>query len=126
MVGSSFLTGLVRATIPTKGNRRPKNKKAITRKAALATLEQLETRTLFSGGDFSLDFVASAPFTYNHVTGGGAFDDRTIGKTSDVVESLEGGDFKCGDIVTYLVQISVASGAVGAQTVDLNFEFLSD
>ena len=32
-----------------------------------------------NGGDFKLDFIAAAPFTYDHATGGGAFDDRTIG-----------------------------------------------
>ena len=30
---------------------------------------------LASGGDFSLDFAAAAPQTYNHATGGGAFND---------------------------------------------------
>ena len=87
--------------------------------------ERLEPRRLFDGGDFSLDFVAAAPFTYDHTTGGGSFDDRTIGKTNDVVESLEGGDFACDDIVSYLVEINVDSGAVGAQTIELDFEFLS-
>jgi hypothetical protein len=90
------------------------------------SLERLERRQLLSGGDFSLDFVAAAPFTYDHATGGGAFDDRTIGKNLDVVESLEGGDFTCGDIVTYLVAINVDDGAVGAQTIELDFEFLAD
>jgi uncharacterized repeat protein (TIGR01451 family) len=89
-------------------------------------VERLEDRWVPTGGDFSLDFVAAAPFTYHHSTGGGAFDDRTIGKTFDVVESLQGGDFSCGDTVTYLVQISVAPGAVGAQTIELDFRFLSD
>src|SRR5262245_51867418 len=27
-----------------------------------------------NGGDFKLDFIAAAPFTYDHATGGGAFD----------------------------------------------------
>ncbi|MBB6611285.1 hypothetical protein H7F15_09575 [Pontibacter sp. Tf4] len=80
----------------------------------------------YDGGDFSLDFVAAAPYTYNHATGGGAFDDRTIGVNNDVVESLEGGDFTCGDIVTFLTQITVADDAVGAQTIELDYEFLAD
>jgi len=74
-----------------------------------------------AGGDFSLDFTASAPFTYDHSTGGGAFDDRTIGKDKDVVESLEGGDFFCGDKVSFLTQISVDAGASGSQDIDLTF-----
>jgi len=93
---------------------------------SLVRVEQLESRRMFDGGDFSLDFVAAAPFTYDHATGGGAFDDRTIGKEDDVVEQLEGGDFACGDIVTYLVEVSVDEGATGVQTIELDFEFLSD
>ncbi|MEJ8758051.1 T9SS type A sorting domain-containing protein [Pontibacter sp. H259] len=80
----------------------------------------------YDGGDFSLDFVASAPLTYDHTTGGGAYDDRTIGRDDDVVESLEGGDFTCGDIVTFLTQITVANDAVGAQTIELDYSFLAD
>ena len=65
-----------------------------------------------SGGDVSLDFVAAGPFTYNHATGLGSppqfgYDNRTISKTNGVVESLEGGDFECGDLVTFFVQVKV-------------------
>jgi hypothetical protein len=77
------------------------------------------------GGDFSLDFVASGPSTYLHTAGGGAYDDRTIGKDLDVVESLEGGDFKCGDRVSYLTAIRVASTATGTQTIKLDYSFLA-
>jgi hypothetical protein len=38
---------------------------------------------------------ASAPHTYNHLTGGGAINDQTVGRDFDVVSSLEGDDFKC-------------------------------
>lgn len=78
------------------------------------------------GGDFSLDFTAAAPYTYDHSTGGGAFNDRTVGVTSDIVESLEGGDFRCGDIVTYLTQIVVDAGAAGAQIIEIDYEFLGN
>ncbi len=77
------------------------------------------------GGDFSLDFVASAPLTYNHQTGGGFYDDRTIGRDKDVVESLEGGDFSCGDYVTYLTKITVSATAIGSQTIELDYSFLA-
>lgn len=50
-----------------------------------------------------LDFCGAAPFTYDHATGGGAYNDRSIGRWKDVVESLEGGDFKCGDYASYFV-----------------------
>src|SRR5215475_886879 len=83
----------------------------------------LTGKAIAAGGDFSLDFVASAPLTYNHLTGGGAFDDGTIGRNKDVVESLEGGDFACGDWVTHLTQIKVASGAAGSQSIRLRYTF---
>jgi len=72
------------------------------------------------GGDFHLDFVAANPSSYDHLTGGGEYNN---GKNPSVVESLEGGDFACGDIVTFLTQISVDGGAAGSQTIRLNFEF---
>jgi uncharacterized repeat protein (TIGR01451 family) len=80
------------------------------------------------GGDYSLDFVAAAPFTYDHAVGGGAFNDRTIGKSADVVESLEGGDFVCADIVTYFTQITVDDLGDGrdphtTETIELSYAF---
>lgn len=80
------------------------------------------------GGDFAaVDFAAAAPYTYNHDTGGGAYDDGTIGKTNDVVESLEGGDFACGDIVTYFLAIDVeATPAEARQTAQFQLGFLAD
>lgn len=80
----------------------------------------------FVGGDFSLDFVASAPLTYNHATGGGFYNDRTIGRDQDVVESLEGGDFTCGDHVSYLTAIKVSKTATSQnQTIELDYSFLA-
>jgi len=84
-----------------------------------------------ASGDFSIDFVASAPYSYDHLTGGGAYDDRTVGTTSgDIVESLEGGDFACGDIVTYLAAVSVdntaGANADEPQTIEMDFSFLMD
>lgn len=84
-----------------------------------------------ASGDFSIDFVAAAPYSYNHLTGGGAYDDRTIGTTTgDVVESLEGADFACGDIVTYLAAVTVDDVATAdtdaPQTIEMDFSFLMD
>ena len=76
-----------------------------------------------AGGDFSLDFTAAAPLTYNHLTGGGTYDLREVGRDKDIVESLEGGDFACGDTVSFLTQIRVDAGAIGSQTIRLRFEF---
>ena len=78
---------------------------------------------LAAGGDFSLDFTAAAPLTYNHLTGGGTYNQRQVGRDKDIVESLEGGDFACGDTVTVLTQIVVDAGADGAQTIRLRFDF---
>ena len=75
------------------------------------------------GGDFQLDFTAAAPLTYDHTTGGGAYDQRAVGRDKDIVESLEGGDFACGDTVTYLTQIRVDAGAAGSQSITMLFEF---
>jgi hypothetical protein len=82
-------------------------------------------KKVVNGGDFSLDLAASAPLSYVHSVGGGAWDDKTIGRNADVVESLEGGDFKCGDRVTYLTQITVGATAVGSQTIAINYAFLA-
>jgi len=79
-----------------------------------------------NGGDFSLDLTAAAPYTYDHTIGGGAYNDRTVGKNDDIVESLEGSDFSCGDTVTYLTHVTVDPGATGAQTIELDYEFLAD
>ncbi|HSI90708.1 MAG TPA: T9SS type A sorting domain-containing protein, partial [Adhaeribacter sp.] len=84
-----------------------------------------QNKQIMVGGDFSIDFVAAAPYTYNHKDGGGAFDDRTIGKDKDVVESLEGGDFDCYDYVTYLTKITVSPNAIGSQTIELDYSFLA-
>ena len=79
------------------------------------------------GGDVNLDFVAAGPFTYDHDTGLGAYpdfgyNDRTISKDSGVVESLEGGDFECGDLVTFFVEVEVEEGAgEGSIALDLSF-----
>jgi uncharacterized repeat protein (TIGR01451 family) len=79
------------------------------------------------GGDVNLDFVAAGPFTYDHSTGLGThpqfgYDNRTISKTNGVVESLEGGDFECDDLVTFFVQVEVEEGAgTGDVALDLSF-----
>ncbi len=77
------------------------------------------------GGDVSLDYVAAGPFTYNHATGLGTyptfgFNDRTIDPNDGVVESLESGDFACGDHVTFFTQIAIEDGADGPGTVQLH------
>ncbi len=77
-----------------------------------------------AGSDFSIDFAAAAPQIYDHDTGGGAFEDRTI--NLDAVESLEGGDFAVGDIVSYYFNVVVDPNAVDqfAQTIEIDVSFL--
>ena len=90
--------------------------------AAPAAAQQLD------GGDIDLDFVAAGPFTYDHSTGLGTnppfgYNNRQISKNNGVVESLESGDFACGDLVTFFTQVSVDDGAAGSGTVVLNYTF---
>ena len=77
-----------------------------------------------AGSDFSIDFAAAAPQIYDHDTGGGAFEDKTI--NVDAVESLEGGDFAVGDIVSYYFNVVVAPDAVDRdpQTIEIDVSFL--
>ena len=77
-----------------------------------------------SGGDVSLDYVAAGPGTYDHDTGvGGAYNDRTIDKNTGVVESLEGGDFACNDLVVFFTRVAIDAGAAGSGTVQLDFQW---
>jgi protocatechuate 3,4-dioxygenase beta subunit len=77
-----------------------------------------------SGGDFTIDFAAAAPQIYDHDTGGGAYEDKTI--NVDAVESLEGGDFAVGDIVSYYFNVNVKPDAVDRfpQTIEVDVSFL--
>lgn len=52
--------------------------------------------TYSTANDLSnIRIYASAPLTYTHEVGGGAINDQTVGRSDDIVSSLEGGDFKC-------------------------------
>ncbi|HJR18884.1 MAG TPA: hypothetical protein VJ922_04115, partial [Actinomycetota bacterium] len=99
----------------------------LTTMVIMAALSAMAPAAMADGGDFSLDFVAAGPFTYDHDTGvGGEFADRTISKTDGVVESLEGGDFECGDKVVYFTEITVAADATGEQDIELDYGFLAE
>ena len=94
---------------------------ATTLAFSMAVLFSLGQAGYADGGNFSMDFTAAEPSSYNHSTGGGSYNFRNV--NTDIVESLEGGDFACGDTVTFLTQITVDAGATGAQTIRLHFEF---
>ncbi len=54
-----------------------------------------------------------------------------VGGVGDIVESLEGGDFACGDTITYLTQIrrdGIFDPALVDQpeTLELRYSFLAD
>jgi SdrD B-like domain/Prealbumin-like fold domain/RTX calcium-binding nonapeptide repeat (4 copies) len=79
-----------------------------------------------SAGDFKLDFAAAAPYTYDHWVGGGSWEDKTIGRAKDVVESLEGGDFKSGQLVSYFLEIDTnASATEQNQAIQVKLGFLA-
>jgi uncharacterized repeat protein (TIGR01451 family) len=116
-------------------SRRALTRRAFSLVAAISTIVALLAASAAApanaaSGDFSIDFAAAAPETYDHQTGGGAFDDRTVGVADDIVESLEGGDFACGDIVTYLTQVVVddvkSADDDAPQTIEMDLVFLAD
>lgn len=76
--------------------------------------------------DISLDFTAAAPLSYDHATGGGAYDNRSVGRDRDVVESLAGTDFACDDVVTFLTRIDTGASVVSGSVMELSFEHLAD
>ncbi len=86
----------------------------------------------FNPTDVSVDLVAAGPFTYDHLTLVGTdplprFGSRNISKTNGVVESLEGGDFACGDLVIFYGQVVIRAGATGSNgTVQLDMSFLTE
>jgi hypothetical protein len=82
------------------------------------------------GGDFSLDFVAAAPNDYDHTTspaqelvaGELEFDARAL--NTHIVESLQGGDFDCGDTIVFFTEITVDDNVTAAsQTIDIHYDF---
>jgi uncharacterized repeat protein (TIGR01451 family) len=73
----------------------------------------------------SIDFAGAEPTTYSHVTGGGAWNSGT--PNVDIARSLEGEDFACKDVVSYLTKITVPNSpavqALGLMTFQLKYSF---
>jgi hypothetical protein len=89
------------------------------------------TTTFTDASNYSITLDAANPFSYNHATGGGAWNSGKVGVTpppngDDVVSSLEGGEFKCGDHVTFLTKISANNTIVGPHTLQLTYTFTLD
>jgi hypothetical protein len=89
----------------------------------------LPVPSAFAGGnDFDLDFAAAAPQTYNHRTGGGFWNDGTIGQ--DIVNSLatapSKSTFQCGQIVSFLTLIGLDPSAPGPKSIQVLWKFGAD
>lgn len=73
----------------------------------------------------SIDFAGAEPTSYSHVTGGGKWGLGTIG--TNIVRSLEGSSFACGDKVSFLTRVDVANSLalrnLGAMTLEMKFSF---
>ena len=92
--------------------------------AALGTTSPAFAQGKPPGDYFEIDFTAAAPLSYNHLTGGGAYD--TGQSNIDTVQSLEGRDFGCGDIVSFMTKITMKDGEsvqYGNTTVRLRYSF---
>ncbi|MBI3648217.1 MAG: DUF11 domain-containing protein, partial [Actinobacteria bacterium] len=120
----AFGIGQTGAVFAAGGTSRPDDgTNRLTDARSQTPLAKTQTSSGLTGGDVSLDYVAAGPGTYDHQTGlGGAYDDRTIDPNTGVVESLEGGDFSCGDLVVFFTAIKVDQGA-GSGDVLLGFKW---
>ena len=75
-----------------------------------------------------IDQAAAEPTSYNHATGGGAWNAGT--QNVNIRKSLEGEDFVCNDFISYLTKMTVPNTddlkALGAMTFDLNYSIGMD
>lgn len=102
-----------------------KNRVIITITAFITFFAQLwfavGARADLSGIKF--DFMAAVATSYDHATGGGAWNAGQIG--TNIVGELEGDSFACGDHVSYLTKISAPNvsdvAAYGAMTIDMKY-----
>ena len=89
----------------------------------MSLLMAIPSKAQVSG--ISIDFAAAEPTTYSHLTGGGKWNGGTV--NVDIERSLEGEDFACRDVVSYLTKINVANTpaliALGAMTLELKYSF---
>ena len=76
----------------------------------------------------SITLAAAEPTTYNHETGGGSWGQGR--ENIDIRKSLEGENFACNDMVTYLTRVTAPNNsdlqANGAMTLDLNYSISMD
>lgn len=76
----------------------------------------------------SMSLAAAEPTTYSHETGGGFWGNGR--ENIEIRRSLEGENFACNDMVTYLTKVSVPNNpalvANGVMTLDLNYSISMD
>ena len=88
----------------------------------------LITQAKAQANGISLTLGASEPTSYNHSTGGGQWN---LGRQNvDIRYSLEGEDFECSELVSYLMRVQVpkttANDALGLMTLDMNYSISMD
>ena len=71
----------------------------------------------------AVKFGAPVHSTYDHKTGGGAYNN---GATTYVKGELQGTDFACGDITSYIVVLNTDATAAADVTAELVFDFTGD
>jgi hypothetical protein len=74
----------------------------------------LPTSVKAASTDFSvIDFVGAAPASYDHLLGGGAYGfNAATGSSPTGLATLDAHNFKCGDWVSYLVQLRVRTAPI--------------
>lgn len=71
----------------------------------------------------NVSFRAPVHTSYDHQSGGGAWND---GSTTWVKGELQGTDYKCGDIATFLFQLVTTSEVAGPISVQTMLEYTAD
>jgi len=87
---------------------------AVSALSPLVTAPQM-TLAAPNGSDIDVKWYGAEPSSYNHTDGSG-------GDSSNVVTSLQGGDFACGDHVIFFAVVEISDTATaGASTGVFNF-----
>ena len=80
------------------------------------------------GPGVALTLAAANPETYDHSIGGGQW--NTGRKNIDILETLEGKDFACEEIVSYLMKVEAPNteylASLGEMTLDMNYSITMD
>ncbi len=98
--------------------------------AGLVSASYVPGDALAATTDFTVvDMVYATPVTYDHRTGGGAYNTRVEGftATSDVTSYQTGEAFACGDYSTFLIAFKVKPSPIHAkQTLEFDLRLAAD